>query len=190
MGGFPQDESKAFAVISWGAVAGTSAAVEKIIVKSPHEAMGIPTKEANAQGLQTTRQIVNMIKEQHLVEGDHLRQEVDIIIAEVSCIMDKILELGNSDLAAGTIRAFEAGVLDIPFAPSKYNNGKVLPIRDNEGFIRLFTKGNLPLNSDIISYHQERLGERSKAEGRETSFQMVTDDIYAISKGNLIGRPK
>lgn len=38
MGGFPEDESKAFAIISWGAaVAGMSGAT-KVITKSPHEA--------------------------------------------------------------------------------------------------------------------------------------------------------
>ena len=41
-----------------------------------------------------------------------------------------------------------------------------------------------------MSFHKERLQERSKAEGRPVTFQMVSDDIYAISKGKLIGRPK
>ena len=31
---------------------------------------------------------------------------------------------------------------------------------------------------------------RAKAEGRTVCFQMVTDDIYAISKGALVGRPR
>ncbi len=78
----------------------------------------------------------------------------------------------------------------MPFAPSIFNKGKVLPVRDNEGYIRLFAKGSLPLGEDIMSFHKERLQERSKAEGRPVTFQMVTDDIYAISKGKLIGRPK
>ncbi|MEN6312374.1 MAG: hypothetical protein ABFD80_12650, partial [Acidobacteriota bacterium] len=41
-----------------------------------------------------------------------------------------------------------------------------------------------------MAYHREKLNERAKAEGREISFQMVTDDIYAVSKGKLIGRPR
>ncbi len=37
-----------------------------------------------------------------------------------------------------------------------------------------------------------RSGWRSaaRAEGRAVSFQMVTDDIYAVSKGRLVGRPR
>ncbi len=46
MGGFPQDEAKAFGVISWGAATGSLAGATKVIVKTPHEAIGIPTKEA------------------------------------------------------------------------------------------------------------------------------------------------
>jgi methylaspartate mutase epsilon subunit len=30
---------------------------------------------------------------------------------------------------------------------------------------------------------------RAKSEKREPSFQMVIDDVYAISKGRLVGRP-
>ena len=40
MGGFPQDEAKAFGVISWGAAAAVLAGATKVIVKTPHEAIG------------------------------------------------------------------------------------------------------------------------------------------------------
>ena len=32
--------------------------------------------------------------------------------------------------------------------------------------------------------------ERAKFEKRPASFQMVIDDVYAISEGKLVGRPK
>ena len=60
-------------------------------------------------------------------------------------------------------------------------------MRDNDGFIRVFNKGNLALSDDVMAYHRDKLEERAKAEGRKVSFQMVTDDIYAISKGGLLG---
>jgi methylaspartate mutase epsilon subunit len=88
------------------------------------------------------------------------------------------------------IAAFESGAMDVPFAPSVHNHGKILPMRDNEGYIRVFNKGNLALDEDIMDYHRSRLEERASAEGRQVCFQMVTDDIYAISKGRLVGRPR
>ncbi|MCX7885989.1 MAG: methylaspartate mutase subunit E [Verrucomicrobiae bacterium] len=190
MGGFPEDEAKAFAVICWGSVVAAFAKPEKIIVKTPHEAMGIPTPAANAQGLKATRQIISMLTDQRLFDPLSLRQEVDVIKHEVKNLMDKVLELGKGDVAAGAVAAFQAGVLDVPFAPSIYNAGKVVPVRDNEGFLRIFQKGNLPLDNEILALHRSKLLERARAERRDISFQMVTDDIYAISKGKLIGRPK
>lgn len=190
MGGFPEDEAKAFSVICWGSVVASFSGADKVIVKTPHEAMGIPTPEANAQGLRATRQAISMLTDQHLQASDSFRREVNVIKEEVRAILHRVYELGNGDIALGAVRAFESGVLDVPFAPSMYNNGKVLPIRDNEGFIRVYQKGNIPLPDDVLAYYKDRLDERAKAEGRAVAFQMVTDDIYAISKGKLVGRPR
>ena len=190
MGGFPQDEAKAFAVISWGAAAAALSGATKVIVKTPHEALGIPTKEANAAGIRTTKQILNMLRDQKFVETKELDDEIAIIKAETHCILDKVLELGNGDFAVGTVRAFEAGVLDVPFAPSKYALNKMLPARDNYGAVRFYTVGNLPFTKDIVDFNKQKISERAKAEGRQVSFQMGIDDIYAISKGHLVGRPR
>ena len=189
MGGFPADENKAFGVISWGAATAALACATKVIVKTPHEAMGIPTKEANASGLKTTKQVVSMLTEQSLLGLKHVSDECEIIEREVSSIIGKIEELGKGDIALGSVRAFEAGTIDIPFAPSKFNAGKVLPARDNNGAIRFFDCGNLPFDKETKAFHAERLAERAKTEGREVSFQMTIDDVYAISKGRLVGRP-
>ncbi len=190
MGGFPQDEAKAFAVISWGAAAAALAKATKVIVKTPHEAFGIPTKEANAQGLKTTKQLISMLRDQPFPITQEVEAEINIIKAETRCILDKVFELGGGDFAAGTVRAFEAGILDVPFSPSKYNLNKILPARDNNGAVRLFNTGNLPFTQEIVDFHREKMAERAKFEGRSASFQMVIDDIYAISHGRLVGRPK
>jgi methylaspartate mutase epsilon subunit len=190
MGGFPQDEAKAFAVISWGAAAAALAKATKVIVKTPHEALGIPTKEANAMGLRTTKQLINMLADQPFPMTTEVDIEVAMIKAETRCIMDKIFEIGNGDYAVGSVRAFETGVLDVPFAPSQYSLNKILPARDNNGAVRLFDVGNLPFTQDIIDFHRAKIDERAKTEKRKASFQMVIDDIYAISNGRLVGRPK
>lgn len=190
MGGFPEDESKAFATICWGAAVARLGGADKVIVKTPHEAMGIPTKEANAQGLRATRQVVSMLADQATIETPDIARERQIIRREVSAILERTLALGGGDPAAGAVAAFEAGVLDVPFAPSVHNRGRVLPMRDDEGCIRLFNTGALPFDAETAAFHRERLEQRGRTEGRAVSFQMVTDDIYAISKGRLVGRPR
>ena len=189
MGGFPADEAKAFGVISSGSlIAGLSKAT-KVIVKSPHEAIGIPTMEANGQGLRCTKQVVNMLKDQNFSEAA-LKDEKEIIKTETRCIVDKCFELGDGDIAVGTCRATEAGVIDIPFAPCRYNAGLMLPCRDNNGAVRILNTGNLPFTQELKDFHKEMIEERAKAEARDASFQMVIDDVYAIGKGRLVGRPK
>ena len=189
MGGFPADEAKAFGVISWGSATAALSKATKVIVKTPHEAAGIPTMEANAQGLRCTKQVISMLRDQVCTAAD-LEQEKDIIRKETRCILDKCFELGQGDIAVGAVRAVHAGVLDIPFAPSRYNAGKMLPARDNNGAIRILETGNLPFTQELRDFHKAKIEERAAYEKRKASFQMVIDDVYAISKGRLVGRPK
>ena len=189
MGGFPADEAKAFGVISSGSMTAALAKATKVIVKTPHEAVGIPTMEANAQGLRCTKQVVNMIADQTFYDN-HLEEEKEVIRAETRCIVDKCFELGNGDIAVGVCRGVEAGVLDVPFAPCRFNAGLMLPCRDNNGAVRILNTGNLPFTQDLKDYHATKIYERAQAEKRKASFQMVIDDVYAIGKGRLVGRPK
>lgn len=189
MGGFPEDEAKAFSVICWGSAAAALAKATKVIVKTTHEAMGIPTMEANAAGLRATGQIINMLADQKMVEGSVLREEINQIKKETSCILEKTLELGEGDVAIGTVRAFQAGVIDVPFAPSRINAGKIMPARDNQGAVRFLDTGALPFTEEIKAFHRDKIKERAAFEGREVSFQMAIDDVYAISRSRLVGRP-
>nr|WP_318384992.1 methylaspartate mutase subunit E [uncultured Enterobacter sp.] len=189
MGGFPEDEAKAFSVISWGAAVAGLAGATKVITKSPHEAFGIPTAAANAQGLKASRQMLNMVRDQTFPACQAVDLEVELIKSEVRAVMSKVFELGNGDLARGTVLAFEAGVLDVPFAPAACNAGKMMPVRDNSGAIRILEPGAVPLPADILALHHDFVSERAKFEGRTPSFQMVVDDINAVSHSKLIGRP-
>jgi methylaspartate mutase epsilon subunit len=190
MGGFPEDESQATAVICLGAMAAKFARATKIIVKTPHEAAGIPTLEANQAGLKATRQMTNMISDQNRIETAEISQEVEIIEVEVHAVMRQVLKLGQGDVARGAVLAFQAGIMDVPFAPAAVNAGRMTPVRDNFGAIRVFDRGDIPLPKDVIAFHLDKIAERSRAEGREASFNMVVDDVNAISKSKLIGRPK
>jgi len=189
MGGFPADEAKAFGVISTGSLIAALSKATKVIVKTPHEAIGIPTMEANAEGLRCTKQVVNMLSDQ-ILASDKVEEEKEIIRLETRAIVDMCFELGGGDIAVGTVRAVDAGVLDIPFAPCRYNKGLMLPCRDNDGAIRILNPGNLPFNKELLDFHAGKIAKRAEAENRKPSFQMVIDDVYSIGKGRLVGRPR
>ena len=166
------------------------AGATKVIVKTPHEAIGVPTKEANAAGIRATKMVLNLLRGQKLSTSPELEKEIEIIKAETKCILDKVYELGNGDWAIGIVKAFEQGVLDVPFAPSIYNAGKMMPARDNVGKVRYLALGNVPLSKELADYNMAQLEERGKFEGRPVTFQMTVDDIFAVGKGTLIGRPE
>lgn len=190
MGGFPEDEAKALALISYASTVAALGKATKMITKTAHESFGVPTKEANAQGLKASKMVVSLLRDQSLSDSKELDEEKAIIKKEVDSFINAIVYEGKGDVSQGIINAFKKGLIDVPFAPSQHNAGKILPARDIEGKIRILEFGNLALNDDIKDFHLKKLEERAKSENREISFQMTVDDIYAVSKGVLVGKPE
>lgn len=189
MGGFPQDEAEAMGLISLSSTVAALSKATKMITKTPHESIGVPTKEANAMGIKASKFVVTLLQDQEMPESPKLLAEIAQIKKEVDCLMDCILKAGEGDLAQGVVKAFAQGLIDVPFAPSKYNAGLVLPARDNEGNIRILEFGNLGFTEDIKEFHRKKIAERAAYENRPISFQLTIDDVYAVSNGHLIGRP-
>lgn len=190
MGGFPADEAKAIALISSASVVASLSGATKMITKTPSESIGVPTKESNAIGIKASKMVTTFLKDQKYPSTSKLKTEMKQIKKEVTCLLDEVFKVGNGDLAQGAIIAIEMGIIDVPFSPSKQNRNKVLPARDNDGCVRILEFGDLAMNQEIRSFHKRKLKERSKTEGRPITFQMTVDDIYAVSNGELIGRPK
>ncbi len=188
MGGFPRDEARAYGVISLGSTTAALAEPDKIITKSPQEAKGVPTPEANAAGLRATRQSIEMLRDQ-AVSLEGVERERDLIERSVRSLLDHVTEVGDGDVARGTVRAFESGALDVPFPPSDAAAGDVLPARDDDGRVRILKFGDLALPDEIRHAHEARLQDRARTEGRDPSFRMVADDVAAVSEGGLVGRP-
>ena len=187
MGGFPSDESEAMALIAYASTVASYGKATKMITKTTHESFGVPTKEANAKALKASKFVTNLVKEQQMPDSEELQEEIDIIKVEVDSLMRQIVQVGKGDIAQGTVEAFKRGIIDVPFAPSELNMGKILPARDLDGKIRILEFGNLGFTDEIKKIHKEKLEQRAKAQNRELSIQMVIDDIYAVSNGNLVG---
>ncbi len=188
MGGFPPDEARANGLIGLGGVTAGIARPDKVITKSPQEFEGVPTAEANAAGLRTTRQAMSMVLEQ-APSLSGVEREREVIELAVRSLLGRVRDLGDGDVARGTVRAFETGALDVPFAPSEAARGEVLPARDDDGRVRLLEFGDLAVGDEVREIHRARLEDRANTEGRERSFRMVADDVDAVGEGKLIGRP-
>ncbi len=137
--------------------------------------------------MRTSKYITNILKDQKTPDSEELLAEIKQIKKEVDSLMRNIVKAGKGDICQGTIQAFKSGLIDVPFAPSELNAGKILPARDIDGKIRILEFGNLGFSDDIKEFHKSKLQERANKQDREMEIQMVIDDIYAVSNGNLVG---
>ncbi len=186
MGGFSPDEGQAFGVICMAATAGYLGGVTYMISKSPHEAAGIPTPEANAHGVSASKMVLRMLADQKLEPIPEIAAEQSIIEAEVRAIVDCALELGEGDAAAGAIRAIEAGVIDVPFSPHRANANRALPARDWRGAVRLAEFGSVPIPNEIREFHREELARRTAGRPPRAAWELLLADVNAISDGMLL----
>jgi len=135
-----------------------------------------------------TKTILDIGNSQKINNYEEIIFEKEQIKKETAQIIAKIFSNCDGDLRKAIIEAFEYGVIDVPFAPSKYNLGKMMPARDSEGMIRYLDIGNLPFCPLIKEFHDKKIKERSEKENREIDFQMTIDDIFAMSQGKLLDK--
>ena len=182
MQAFPVDEPRAFAVIVLGGIIAALSGATQVITKSSHEAEGIPTKEANAEGVKATRMAVQLVRSNRFPESEELLQEKKMIIQEARSILDRALEMGEGDPVLASLRSIQAGVLDIPWAPNQAVAGKVIPVRDASGAVRYLDHANLPFSPEILEYNLDKIRERERRDGKKVDYQAAIFDVTEVSK--------
>jgi methylaspartate mutase epsilon subunit len=182
MGAWPQDEAQAAALIGYGGTLAAVAGAASVTTKSTHEAFGIPTPQANAEGLRTTRMAIYLARNIRLDGLAACEEEKDLIRREVRAVVDKVLEMGDGDAALGTVRAFEAGVLDIPWSPNRHVKSRVLPARDADGCFRILDPGAMPFPREVLEVHEERLRKRAERERVPYGPELAVASVYEISE--------
>ncbi len=182
MQAFPPHEVEAFSVIVMGAIIAVLGGATQVITKTCHEAVGIPTMEANAAGVRATRKAIDMMHKRRLPLDDEVKVEMEMIRKEAVAIVDKALELGDGDVAVGVVRGFEAGTIDIPWAPNIYTRGDVIPVRDGKGAIRYLRTGNLPFSKEILEYNESKIREREENISAKVDYELACFDIQEICK--------
>ena len=188
IGGFPEEELKAYSLISYSATIALFSKANRIFVKNIDEYTKNSLGNTMINSLLLTKTILDIGNSQKINNYEEIIFEKEQIKKETAQIIAKIFSRCDGDLRKAIIEAFEDGVIDVPFAPSKYNLGKMMPARDNEGMIRYLDIGNLPFCPLIEEFHSKKIKERSEKENREIDFQMTIDDIFAMSQGKLLNK--
>ncbi|MFQ5936595.1 MAG: methylaspartate mutase subunit E, partial [Acidiferrobacterales bacterium] len=182
MGAWPHDEAQCAALVTYGGTLAAVGGAVSVTAKSTHEAFGIPTPKANAEGLRMTRMAIYLARDTRLDGLPEFEREKDLIRREVRPIVDRVLEMGDGDAAIGTIRALEAGVLDIPWSPNRYVKSRVLPARDVDGYLRIFNPAALPIPQDVLEFHEERLRKRAERERCPYDHELAVTSVTEISE--------
>lgn len=181
MGAFPRDEAKAWSIICTSAMVAALSNATYIITKSIQEAYGIPTKESNAAGVRAVKHVLLMFKNQRIYNSsdEKLQEEIEVITEGAKAIIERVIEIGEGDMAKGVIRGFKSGVLDVPFSPSIHNLGKIMTYKDSDGAIIFADCGNLPLSEKLKEFYKKKLHTR-KTKEKKTITQIIIEDIYAL----------
>jgi len=182
MGAWPQDEAQSCALIVYGGTIAAISGAVSVTTKSTHEAIGIPTPAANAEGLRMTRMGIHLAYNVQMDGLEEFRREKALIEDSVRAVVDKVLEMGDGDPATGSVRAFASGILDIPWSPNQQVKSRVLPARDADGYIRIYDAGDMPIPRDILEYDEERLRRRSELEHIPYDHDLAVTSVYELSE--------
>ncbi|MCE7530445.1 methylaspartate mutase subunit E [Polynucleobacter sp. IMCC 29146] len=182
MGAWPQDEAQAASLVSYGGTLAAISGASSVTTKTLHEAFGIPTPKINADGLRMTRMAIYLARNIKLDSMPEFQNEVNLIKGEVRPIVNKVLEMGDGDVAIGSVRAFEAGILDIPWSPNKWVKSKVMPARDVDGCLRILDPGNMPFPKEVLEFHEEKLRLRAEKEKQPYDLNLAVSSVYEMSE--------
>ncbi|HXR55273.1 MAG TPA: methylaspartate mutase subunit E [Casimicrobiaceae bacterium] len=182
MGAWPKDDAQAASLLSYGGTLAAIGGAVSVTTKSTHESEGIPTPQANAEGLRITRMAVYCARGIRLDGLPEYEAEKALIAREVHAIVDKVLEMGDGDAALGTVRAFSAGVLDVPWSPNRHVKSRVMPARDASGYIRILDPAGLPLPRDVLDIHRSGLEARAAKEGISCDRELAIRSVYEMSE--------
>jgi methylaspartate mutase epsilon subunit len=186
----PQGMGGAFAFPNYTAMVAALGNAEAVSVRTIDEALGIPTEESHALSYESTNWLLNVIRGQDIdLKMKEIDEEVVIAEIEIRAIVDKLLEIGDGDIVVGCLKGVEDGIIDSCFSPNKQVRDLVMGIKDIHGAIRWKEFGNLPLPEEVKKFHRAKVAEREKAEGRKMDYDVLVQDFWAFSKGQLIGKP-
>ncbi|MCP4146445.1 MAG: methylaspartate mutase subunit E [bacterium] len=188
MAAFPTDIEKARELILNSSITGALAGATRIMTKTPVESIHIPNKENNGEGLQLTHKGLRMAAN-YKIDQTAVQQEMTLLERQVKAIMGAIEEFGKGSQARGVLKAFEEGVMDIPFSPSNYNKSRLVTAKDCNGAIRFVNPEILPFDVDIVDFHKEKIHERMKKDRNTKTFEMLDHDLTRIWKNDYLSWP-
>lgn len=171
MGAFPMNRDSADQLINMSTVIASMCGADKIITKTREEAVGIPTKEANAQTVANTQYTLRILGGLPPITDE---QEEENLTAEVNAIMEAVFNDPADTLWRKVFNSIKNGIIDVPFSPHIINHNKMITIRDADKNIRIIERGNVPIPDRCFAY------EKSCCNLNKDTTSIVDDIIQDI----------
>ncbi|MDR0916551.1 MAG: methylaspartate mutase subunit S [Oscillospiraceae bacterium] len=188
---FPRDIGNAYGYINYTAMVAALSPIAACSVKTVDEALGVPSVESHMQTYQSANWIFNVVRQQGIsFDSAQIAIEQRMCELAVSAIVDKVLDMGDGDVAVGVVKALEAGVLDSPFSINVNVRDLCMGARDLQGACRYIEYGNLPIPDEVRAYNDEKIRERELAEHRKLGYKTTLADFWSLSRGYIIDPPE
>lgn len=146
MGLFPSTLEGAQALSDESVRLATESEAERLIVKTALEAFRIPTIEENVEALERASDLALQVRRMSMADGVYFDMyEADSqTYTEARGLIEAVLGL-DSNIDRALLRAFEEGILDIPFCLHPDNRNESRSLIDGEGRLQWLDTGRMPL---------------------------------------------
>ena len=183
MAAFPESPGAARELIRESATTAALADADRVLLKTPVEAVRIPSLADNLEAIQLACRGFEAATRTS-APADEVEEEAKLIEREALALVDGVLAAGDGEISHGLVQAFRRGLLDIPFSPSVFNRGEAMTVRDSSGAVRWLATGRLPFPRDVVELNEAKVSERLRREGvsRRNAYSLVERDVLRIPR--------
>ncbi|MFD0372208.1 FAD/NAD(P)-binding protein [Streptomyces sp. NPDC059071] len=144
MGVYPRTVPGARLLLRRSAELAVRGGAQRLIVKTETEAHRIPTVAENLTALSVAADAARAARARPRPAGAHSGSDTEEILAEARALVDAVLGLSD-DLGAALLKAFDRGLLDVPFCLHPDNRGEARSAVAPDGRLQWTDLGALPL---------------------------------------------
>jgi methylaspartate mutase epsilon subunit len=181
MGVFPRRRVDAEALILMGGFVAKAGGADKVVTKTYHEALGIPTTGSNLEGVNLTHVVNSRFIDRICFNVAAIEVEMELIEGEVRDLLGCALD--RSDHISGIGAAFDQGLLDVPLSANNLIRSAVFPVRDRNGAVRYLDYGALHIGERWRKLNAELLNDDTL--GQASRYTVLRDSVLHFSRSDV-----
>ncbi|MFL6164572.1 MAG: methylaspartate mutase [Jatrophihabitantaceae bacterium] len=179
MGAFPDEPALAWQLIAVSALISQLAGADKVVLKTPDEATGLPTVAGNVAAVRAVRYLLDRFGQSDGLTSEIIDEEADLLASEVDHVLDHLLAHPAPTFLQSVYRSVLAGAIDVPFSPHRDNRSALVSDRAPGRQIRILDPGAVPISAEDQRREQKLLGSRIPDEG--PLWQRLLRDIRLLA---------